>query len=197
MNWMALKARWGFTLIEAMVSLSVVAMAGSVMLLAVEGVLSTTNDAVDQTIAEGMAMQLIDEVLGCRFSETPNAWETTLGPSTTEFRGHKRDRFNDTDDFDGFVTSPPRDSYAVLLGQGDYRGNSRPTALCNSNTEFQNWRQKIEVYYVSESDPRIRLPDHQPSDFRAVEVTIERIEPNGAARPLANLRRVFCYVPKP
>jgi hypothetical protein len=30
-----------------------------------------------------------------------------------------------------------------------------------------------------------------------VEVTIERIEPNGSIRPLATLRRVYCYVPIP
>ena len=32
---------------------------------------------------------------------------------------------------------------------------------------------------------------------RAVEVTIERTEPNGAVRPLAVMRRVYCYVPIP
>lgn len=182
---------------EAMVSLSVVAMAGAVMLLAIEGVLTTTNDAVDQTIAAGMATQMIDEVLGCRYSDTSNAWETTLGPSHSERRGHKRDRFDDTDDYNGYVTSPPCDPYGRRLGESDNLGNKRPTALHNSKTEFENWRQTVDVYYVAESDPSMRLPDHQPSDYRAVEVTIERIEPNGAVRPLAKVRRVYCHVPIP
>jgi hypothetical protein len=47
-------------------------MAGAVLLLATEGVLKTTNDAVAQTIAQGMAAQLIDEVLGARYCAAAN-----------------------------------------------------------------------------------------------------------------------------
>lgn len=187
----------GFSLIEALVALSITAMAGSVLLLAVEGVLGTTNDAVDQTIAQGMATQLIDEVLGKQYSEGSNPYETNLGPQPNEDKGEKRDRYDDTDDFDGYTASPPKDLSGVVLGQGDGNGGSRPPALRSPTSEFAKWRQKVEVYYVSAADPTLRLPDSQPSDYRAVEVTIERVEPNGSVRPLAKMRRVFCYVPIP
>jgi prepilin-type N-terminal cleavage/methylation domain-containing protein len=189
--------RNGFSLIEAMVALSITAIAGSVLLLATESVLQTTNDAVAQTVAQGMAAQLIDEVLGARFAGGTDPYETTLAPSAWEKAGAGRERYNDTDDYDGYTAAPPKDAWGMALGQGDTNGALRHPSLRNSSTEFQDWKQKIEVYYVSATDHTVRLADNQPTDYRAVEVTIERTEPNGSVRPLAKMRRVFCYVPIP
>lgn len=187
----------GFSLIEALVALSITAMAGSVLLLATEGVLKTTNDAVDQTIAQGIATQLIDEVLGARYCATNNPYETSLSASSWERSGSGRSRFNDTDDYNAFVAAPPVDIYGNALGQGDSDGNLRHPALRSSPTEFQRWRQRIEVYYVNPTNPAMRHPNNNPTDYRAVEVTIEREEANGSLRPLVTMRRVFCYVPIP
>lgn len=189
--------RSAFTLIEAMVALSITAMAGAVLLLATEGLLDTTNDAVDRTIAQGLAAQLVDEVLGSRYCAADDPYETSMSGSSWERSGQGRERFNDTDDYNGFTAAPPEDVYGNLLAQGDANGNLRHPALRGSTTEFQKWNQKIEVYYVDPSDPTVRRPNSQPSDYRAVEVTIQRIEPGGAARPVASMRRVFCYVPIP
>lgn len=184
----------GFSLIEAMVALSITTMAGAVLLLATEGVLQTTNDAVDQTIAQGMAIQLIDEVLGARYAAADNPHETTLGPSSYEKQGAQRNLFNDTDDFNGYLASPPRDRDGKPLGQGNAEGGNRHASLRSPGSDFQNWRQRIEVYYVDPNNPSVRRPNSSPTDYRAVEVTIERIEPNGSVRPLAKMRRVFCHV---
>jgi hypothetical protein len=184
-------------LIEAMVALSITAMAGAVLLLAAEGVLETTNDAVAQTIAQGMATQLIDEVLGSRYCAGTDPYETTLGPSATERAGSGRERFNDTDDFNGYSAQPPKDTWGKSLGQGDWNGALRHPSLRSPGDPFSQWQQKIEVYYVNPSNPATRLPDASPTDYRAVEVTIQRVETNGAVRPLCNMRRVFCYVPIP
>lgn len=186
-----------FSLIEAMVALSITAMAGAVLLLATEGVLKSTNDAVAQTVAQGMAAQLIDEVLGARYCAATNPYETSLSASAWELAGSGRERFNDTDDYNNYTATPPKDLWGVTLGQGDDAGGLRHPSLRNSSSEFQKWRQRIEVYYVNPSDPTQRLPNSSPTDFRAVEVTIERFEPNGSVRPLAKLRRVYCYVPIP
>ncbi len=191
------RKRSAFSLIEAMVALSITAMAGSVLLLATEGVLKTTNDAVDQTIAQGMASQLIDEVLGARYCAAENPYETSLAASAYERSGSGRERYNDTDDWNGYTAAPPKDLWGQTLGQGDNSGNLRHPLLRSSTTEFQKWRQTVDVYYVSAADPTTRRNDNQPSDYRAVEVTIERTEPNGSRRPLAKMRRVFCYVPIP
>ena len=189
--------RRGFSLIEAMVALSITAMAGSVLLLATEGVLKTTNDAVDQTIAQGMASQLIDEVLGARYCAATDPYETSLSRSAYEGAGTGRERYNDTDDWNDYTAAPPQDLYGRTLGQGDSNGYLRHPSLAATTTEFQNWRQTVDVYYVNPADPTERRADNNPSDYRAVEVTIERTEPNGSLRPLAKMRRVYCYVPIP
>ena len=191
-------SRKGFSLVEAMVALAITAMAGSVLLLATEGVLKTTNDAVAQTIAQGMAAQLIDEVLGARYhAATGNPYETSLTASTFEKGGLGRERYDDTDDFNSYFASPPKDPYGMELGKGDDVGGTRHPNFQSPGHDFSAWRQRVEVYYVNPDDPTERLPNSQPSDFRAVEVTIERVEPTGGIRPLAKLRRVFCYVPIP
>ncbi len=195
--------RKAFSLIEAMVALSITAMAGAVLLLTTEGVLKTTNDAVAQTIAQGMAAQLIDEVLGARYAAGTDPHETSLSASNHERNGAGRERFNDTDDYNGHASSPPTDTWGIPLGQGagdtnnDGVGELRHPALRSPGDDFRGWNQKIEVYYVDPANPSIRRSNTQPTDYRAVEVTIERVEPNGAIRPLAKMRRVFCYVPIP
>jgi type II secretory pathway pseudopilin PulG len=189
--------RSAFSLIEAMVALSITAMAGAVLLLATEGVLKTTNDAVAQTIAQGMAAQLLDEVLGARYCAADDPYETTFARTAYENAGAGRERFDDTGDYHGFSTSPPEDMWGHTLGKGDEGTSRRHPLLQAPGNDFADWRQKIEVYYVDPADPTVRRPNSSPSDYRAVEVTIERTEPNGAIRPLATMRRVFCYVPIP
>lgn len=192
------RRRAAFSLVEAMVALSITAMAGAVLLLATEGVLKTTNDAVAQTIAQGMAAQLIDEVLGARYHDPASTYdETSLTANTYEKNGLGRERYNDTDDYNGVLTRPPKDSYGIVLGKGDDIGGYRHPAFQSPGQDFSTWRQKIEIYYVDPANPKVRRLNSQPTDYRAVEVTIERIETNGSVRPLAKLRRVFCYVPIP
>src|SRR6187397_902006 len=55
--------RRGFSIVEAIVALSITALAGAVLLLAVESTVQSTTDSVQRTIADGMAQQLLDEAL--------------------------------------------------------------------------------------------------------------------------------------
>jgi hypothetical protein len=145
-----------------------------------------------------MAAQLIDEVLGARYCEVADdPYQVSLGPNNVEAAGDGRSRYNDTDDYHNFTAMPPEDPFGQPLGQGDESGDPRHPALRSPGNDFSSWRQRIEVYYVDPADPTVRRASTQPSDYRAVEVTIERIEPNGSVRPLATQRRVFCYVPIP
>lgn len=192
------RSRAAFSLIEAMVALSITAMAGAVLLLATEGVLETTNDAVAQTIAQGMAAQLIDEVIGARYHEPGDSpYSTSLTANSYERGGTGRERYNDADDYNGYISTPPKDLYGRELGKGAEDGRLRNVNFRAPGQDFTKWTQRIEVYYVSATNPTLRRPASQPTDYRAVEVTIERKEPNGSVRPLAKLRRVFCYVPIP
>lgn len=186
----------GFTLIEAVVALAITTMAASVMLLALQTSVSATLTSVDRTIAQGIAKQLIDEVFGNQYKEAgDDAWSLTLGPTAFETLGEGRERYDDIDDYNGYAFSGAVDLYGDALGTGDGNGIERPTELQLPASYFTDWRQSIEVYYVSDSDPSVRLGSGNTSNHRAVEVVISRVFNDGSSQELARIRRVIAYVP--
>jgi prepilin-type N-terminal cleavage/methylation domain-containing protein len=186
----------GFTLVEAMVAISLTAIAGSALLLGTTTSLRNADDAMRQTIAYGMAQQLMDEAVGCRYMELGgNAYPTTPGPNSDEIAGSARKLFDDIGDFNGYRCQSPKDLHGVALGTDDGQGGQRNSAFQCRGDFFQYWRQEIDVYYVSDTNLSTRLPSGQTSDYRAVEVRIVYIDPNGETRQLAFLRRIVAYVP--
>jgi len=190
------RSRGGFTLVEALVAIGVAVMAGSVLLLGLNSSVQTTEEAMRQTIAQGIAEQLIDEVVGCRYM-APGAtpYQTTFGPSGSERATGTRELFNDVDDFDGFAAQPPEDPWGVPLGKDDGVGGERHPVFQLPESYFDNWREEIEIGYVDESDLTASLPHGQVSDYRLVEVRVLYDRPEGGARELARVRRVVAYVP--
>jgi len=186
----------GFSLVEALVSIAITAIAGSVLLLGTTASLQTTDDAMQRTIAYGMAQQLMDEITGCRYMDLGGSpYDNPPKPSTTEAVRGTRELFDDAGDFNGWRGQPPTDFYGVPLGADDGQGGQRNPAFQCRTGFFQNWRQEVDVYYVSDADLTQRLPSGQVSDYRAVEVRIMYNDPNRGARQLAGLRRVVAYVP--
>ncbi|MBN1396030.1 MAG: type II secretion system protein [Pirellulales bacterium] len=184
-----------FTLVEALVTISLAAVAGCALLLGTSASLQTTDEALRQTLAQGMAQQLIDEVVGGRYAAVgAGPQQYPLGPNAAEAAGD-RYFYDDIDDFNGFSSQPATDPYGVELGTEDGEGGQREAAFRCRDGFFQHWRQEIEVYYVSESDPTVRLPEGQRSDYRAVEVRLIYDPPDRGPRELANIRRVVAYVP--
>jgi len=188
--------RSAFTLIEALLAISMAAIAGSVLLLGITSSLQTTDEAISQTIANGMAAQLIDEAIGLRYHATgADGYQVLLGASAYELSGAGRERFNDIDDHDGFRAQPPVGLFGIELGQDDGTGGARHPNFTVPNGRFDNWRREIEVYYVDEADHAKRLPAGWTSDYRAVEVRIIEDDPTRGSRELVNLRRIIAYVP--
>lgn len=199
------RPRAAFTLIEALVSISITAIAGSVLLSGIGGSVQTASDALSQTVALGMAQQLMDEAIGNAYKEPGVGDPATLplGPDGAEQNVGSRKLFDDTDDYNTLRSQPPTDFWGIELGKDDGTGVARhrnfwaPTTLFDNGREevifFHGWRQEVDVYYVSESNLTTRLPAGQYSDYRIVEVRIVRDEPGGS-RELANLRRVVAYV---
>ncbi len=192
-------ARRAFSLVEAMIGITVLAMAGSVLLLGVEASLRTTIDAEDRTIAAGMAQQLIDEVLGQKYSESvaTGPLQYPFSANAYELAGSGRERFNDTDDYVGIRTSPPKDVYGIEIGRGNGTNATRNVNFQLPSGKFSRWRQEIDVYYVSASDPRVKLTGSQTSYYRCVEVRITRLESANVYKTLATVKRVYAYVPPP
>ena len=158
-----------FTLVEALVSISITAIAASVLLLGIQSSLRTTDEALEQTIATGMAQQLLDELAGARDCDQ-------------------------IDERDGERNQPPVDRWDVELGKDDGEGAERHPLFWAPEGFFDRWRQEIDVHYVSESDLTTPLADGVTSDYRLVEVRITHDDPERGRRELAKLRRIVAYV---
>jgi len=185
-----------FTLIEALVSISIAAIGGSVLLLGITTSLRATDETRDQTIAYGMAQQLMDEVLGERYhAPTVDGYQTVLGPSSYEQSGLGRERYDDIDDFRVVKTQPPEDRWGVELGKEDIDGNPRHPNFMAPSGLFAYWQQEVDVYYVDQSDLTTHLASGAVSDYRVVEVRIVSNHPDRGRRELARLQRVIAYVP--
>jgi type II secretory pathway pseudopilin PulG len=190
--------RCGFSLVEAMVPLTLLGLMGGVLLLGVESSLNSTTDAVEQTQAAGVAKQLVDEILGTRYMGlgiTP--YQEPLVANSWELQSNGRERYDDTDDFNGYQAQPVEDTWGEELGRGDWVGGLRAPGFQMSAGYFRDWREEVEVYYVDENDPSQRLPSNRTSNLRAVDVRIYRDSPQGGSREIARIRRVYAYVPPP
>ncbi len=188
----------GFTLIEAMVAMSITAIAASALLLGVASALQTTDEAVQGTVAAGLARQLMDEVTGARYLDYQYRhipYATYLGPETIELTSGTRELFDDVDDFNGFASQPPVDRWGIPMGEDDGEGQTRHPNFRIPSGVLENWQQEVTIYYVDLSSPTVPLVAGQTSDYRAVEVRIVRTDPDGRRRELARLHRIVAYVP--
>src|SRR5688572_27554635 len=165
--------RGGFSIVEAIVALSITAMAGAVLLLAVESTVQTTTESVQRTIADGLAQQLLDEALTRHFVEPgEDPLGNSVGPTAFETAGSGRESYDDVDDYHSFIALPAEDTYGNSVGSGNDSGGLRHANFRVPDGYFDNWRQRVEVYFVREDDHRIRLTSGT-SYFRAIEVHIE------------------------
>lgn len=188
--------RPAFSLVEAMIAIAIMAIVGGAIMVGLASSASTTTFALESAIAEGIARQVVDEVVGNRYAAVGSGpYQVTLGPSAWEEAGSGRERFDDTDDFHDFTAQPVEDLWGSELGQGDDAGGLRHSNFQLPSGYFSTWRQQIEVYYVDNTDQSIRLSSGNTSDFRAVEVAIYADNADGTSRELTRTRRVYAYVP--
>jgi type II secretory pathway pseudopilin PulG len=189
--------RRGFTFIEAMVAVSITAMAGVAILLGVSSALQSTTAAIEQTVALGMAQQLMDELASKRYARVPTSpYDTPLGPTGAESAGPGRSQYTHIGDYNGLASQPPVDPWGISLGTDDGQGGQRNPSL-QAGSYFANWQRSAEVYYVDPANLANRLSGNQTSNYRGAEVHISIQDRSGTLRPVLTLRRVFAYVPSP
>lgn len=189
--------RTGFTLVEALTATTLTAICASALLLGIGSSLEATQSAVDQTIATGMAQQLLDEISGKYWCNPgSSALPTTLGPSGSD-AGPTRANYQNNADYNGFTAMPPQDHWGIPLGTDNGSGGTRPSGLQVNSSFFSRWQQQVKVYYVSSSNFNVALPTGQTSDYRAAEVRIYYNDPQRGLVQLALARRIFVYVPTP
>jgi prepilin-type N-terminal cleavage/methylation domain-containing protein len=192
------RTRHGFTLAEALVAMTVLAVAGGAVLIGLTTSLAATSETIDAEVARGLAQQLMEEIAGKRYSgpgESPT--DSNLAPTAFEDAGLERERYDDLDDFHNYGSNPPVDPWGVRLGSEDIDGGQRHPNLRAPTAFLSRWRQKVEVFYVSDTDQSQTVAQGQTSNHRAVEVTISSVDADGATRVLAKRRRVFAYVTTP
>lgn len=192
----SLRHRLGFSLIEALIALSITSIAGAVLLLSVESSLDTTIEAVDKTIADGIAQQTIDEMLTKRFvGPAENPLTAVLGALSSELQNLGTSLFDDVDDYAGYIAQPLKGQSGETLGTGDDNGGLRLQNFRVRSDYFQNWRVRVDVYYVNPDNHLVRSTS--ATNFRMIDVNVELVRSNGTVLPLANRKRMVAYVPPP
>ena len=160
-----------FTLVEALVAITITAIAASALLLGISSSLQTTSEAMEGAIALGMAKQLLDEIVGTDCCSGGAA--ATVG---------SRASFDSIADYDGFESSPPKDCWGVELGYDDGEGGRRHPNFQAPPGFFDHWQQRVDVRRVD--------------DTNVVEVRIMHVDPDRGTRELARLQRVIPDVPE-
>jgi type II secretory pathway pseudopilin PulG len=190
--------RIGFTMVEAAVAIALTAVAGAAVLVGVSSSIDATSDVVHQTIADGMAQQLVDEIVGATYGAPGSgAYQIGFGPNSWEAAGTGRSRFNDIDDYHGVLAQPPTGPQGIGLGNEDGLGGVRHENFRAPDSFFSRWRQNAIVYYVSPANFSQRLPSSNTSDYRCVEVTIEYQDPMRGWLTIAQMKRVVTYLQVP
>ena len=103
--------------------------------------------------------------------------------------------FDDTDDYAGYVAQPLKGLSGETLGTGDDSGGLRLQNFRVRSDYFQNWRVRVDVYYVNPDNHLVR--SSTATDFRMIDVNVELVRTNGSVLPLANRKRLIAYVPPP
>lgn len=190
--------RRAFTLVEALVASTITAIAGSALLMGIATSMDATDENLEETIAVGMAQQLMDEVSAQQYMQPgTSANATYLGPDGTESQGPGRTKFNDIDDYNGLLTQPPEDRWGVTLGAGNGQGGQRATNFKATTGYFNRWRQKVTVHFVSGSDFTTPLANGITSYHKLVKVQVLVDDPIRGPMARATASRVFSYVPQP
>lgn len=104
--------RNGFSLMEALVSVTVTTMACAALVQVVYGLGQASSSAISTTVARGICQQLMDEISLARFPLLADSRPTVRTMGTVP----SRLEFNDLDDYAGYIQSPPADRNGRLLG---------------------------------------------------------------------------------
>lgn len=125
--------RRGFTLVEAVVSLLIVSTLFAAAMQAAATATRIQAVAARQSQAAALASSLLSEILQAGYSQPGS---TTLGRDSGETSSSMAN-FNDVDDYDGWIESPPQDRDGVAL----------PGAAGYTRT--------VAVVWVTLADPRV------------------------------------------
>ena len=170
------KLQCGFTLVEAIVSMLIIAVAALAMTAALSGAFSSSSDSLLYTKTIQLAQAYTEEIQGRRYDEnTPLGGLppcSSGGPACGAIgaEGESRADFDDVDDYDGLSETPPRNS------------------LDQPMTEFAGFRVDVSVAYANAAQVAAWSLD-AATDAKIITVTVTT--PDGQARVFPVVRGNF------
>ena len=192
-----MKLRNGFTLVEAMVSLTILSIASSAALLTLSDSIQTTDSSIRSQMALGMAQQLLDELSTRRyFAPGDSPTNPSMGPTSAEAALPGR-QYNSIGSYNGVQTIPATDQYGITLGSDNGDGLTRDPAFQLGTNYMSRWKQQVDVYYVSDTAPGTPNTNGGTTNYRMARVQILYNDPTKGLQTLATLSKVFAYVPSP
>lgn len=196
------RSRRGFTFVESVIAMTVIALAGAALLTSVASAVTSCNDSIFQAVGRGLAQQLMDEIAASKFPSS-----TTTATATTT-----RAYFTAIDDYSGFTEHPPHAKGGDVLGTeqssatisysammlttpSTSSSTSRPTAL-QVPTDFMNrFTRTVLVERVQPSTSGVWTASAQSSTYRRVTVTVSYTVSADQTRQVAKVSRIFASVP--
>jgi type II secretory pathway pseudopilin PulG len=170
-------ARWhGFTLVEAMTAVTLVATAGTAMLFSVSTAMQASAASRGSSQANMLAKELMTEISACQWADPsePSHW----GPETDEMAKPTRASFDDLDDYDGWSDAPQTRDGATY----DNLQQALFPAVRSHN--YRDYTLSVSVLYVTATGKPTAVG--KVSLYR--QVTVEVTHPNHSPQ---ELRRVF------
>lgn len=166
----------GFTLVETIVAMVIISIAALAMASSLGVAFSHSSDSLLNTKFLQLGHAYLEEIQSRRFDERSGL--TGLPPCTPAGtncgavgpEGETRRRFDDVDDYDGLVESPPLDA------NGDPR------------TEFPGFSVQVDVAYATATQMTAWQLDDS-TDAKIVTVTV--IAPDGKSRTFQQIRGNF------
>ncbi len=181
--------RNGFSMVEAVIAVSITTLAGGALLASLGGAVHSSTDAMQASVARGLAEQLIDEIASTRFPP-----ETNSTPS-----GAGRSGFDDIDDFASWSSSPPVDRQGTSLGADGLDDSglpaARPTGLQPDLSFMARFTRAVVVERVDPDTGSGWNVVSQHTNFRRVTVSVTYTDAQSHTKTLAELTRIFSYVP--
>lgn len=144
--------RRGITLVEVVLSSLVLAFVASGAVRLLVAVVDRREAAVREIRGAMLADQMLAEVMARQFETLSAGRDEEFGPSTSEASANQWGAFDDCDDFDGWVRSPPVSSSGTALDGLDL------------------WDRRVLVQYVATDNLDQAVVG--PTDVKRIQVTV-------------------------
>ncbi len=181
--------RSGFSMVEALLGVTIATIAGAAMLTSVGAAVSATQELKNANVARALADQLMDEIAGVRFP----APGLQLALSAMD-----RSPFEEIDDYSGLIDMPPRTRAGQLIGseslQTDNGSIDRPAQTAVDAEYMQRFGRSVSVERVEPDAYGSWTVLSAHTDHRRVTVNVWYADYNNNMVPLARVTRVFSNV---